>query len=193
MNSAQQMLDFGDSDRRAVHGMLDSLVQLPAVILDKRVRGLCAKPYPLHPKGCPNFGKRETCPPQARLYQDVYDLSAPVYAVVNEFDLGGHVGRMREAHPDWSDRQCRCVLYWQGGARKALKQRIAEALRDPRCAGYRAETCPEAMGVNVTETLRRAGIELEWPPVRTARQVALIGKLNTGISCRREQSETEGT
>jgi len=40
--------------------------------------------------------------------------------------------------------------------------------------GYRAETCPEAMGVNVTLTLDAEGITLEWPPVRIARQVALI-------------------
>jgi hypothetical protein len=41
------------------------------------------------------------------------------------------------------------------------------------------------MGVNVTETLRLEGIVLEWPPVRIARQVALIAYPNnvqTGVA-----------
>jgi hypothetical protein len=114
----------------------------------------------------------------APLFDQAFDLSAPVYAVVNEYDLGGHVARMKADHPDWSDRQLYCVLYWQPTARRALSERIKAALRDPRCIGYRAETCPEAMGVNITETLRFAGIELEWPPERVARQVALLGKPN---------------
>jgi hypothetical protein len=31
------------------------------------------------------------------------------------------------------------------------------------------------MGVNVTATLKDAGIELEWPPKKFVRQVALAG------------------
>jgi len=147
-----------------------------SVVMKPSVRDMCYRPYDLHPKGCPNFGKRETCPPSARLYQEVYDLAQPVYAVVNEFNLGEHIERMRTLHPDWSDRQLRCVLYWQAGARRELKNKIL-ALRE--CSqfpvGYVVETCPEAMGVNVTATLLGVGIELEWPPVRIVRQVALLG------------------
>jgi predicted metal-binding protein len=175
MNSAQQSLDFGDNASRAVHGTVAPLVRVSPV-LDPSVRGLCCRPYDLHPKGCPNFGKRATCPPQAPLFFSVYDADRPVWAVVNEFDLGGHVDRMRAAHSDWSDRQLRCVLYWQGGARAELKRQIAAALR--ALPGCRAETCPEAMGVNVTATLAAEGITLEWPPVRIARQVALIAYPN---------------
>ena len=178
MNSAQTTLDFENTAGRAVHGTVPPLVRV-WVVLDPAVRGLCCRPYELHPRGCPNFGKRATCPPAAPLYGEVYDLAQPVYAVVTEFDLAAHVARMREAHPDWSDRQLRCVLYWQGGARKKLARRIAEVLQ--RCRVYRAETCPEAMGVNVTETLKQAGIEMEWPPIRIARQVALLGIPNAQI------------
>ena len=141
-------------------------------IMDATVRGLCCKAYDLHPRGCPNFGQRPTCPPAARLFSDVYDMAKPVWAVINEFDLGGHVERLKIAHPNWSDRQLRCVLYWQGGARAKLALKIKMALATlPR---FRSETCPEAMGVNVTATLASEGITLEWPPVHIARQVALI-------------------
>jgi predicted metal-binding protein len=152
---------------------MSGLIQV-SVVLDLSVRDMCFLPYDLHPKGCPNYGKRPTCPPGAALYREVYDLTQPVYAVVNEFNLGEHVERMRSLHPDWSERQLRCVLYWQAGARKQLKKQIGEALRD--MPYYIAETCPEAMGVNVTQTLHQVGIELEWPPVHIARQVALLGR-----------------
>ena len=38
-------------------------------------------------------------------------------------------------------------------------------------------TCPEANGVNVTRTLKEYGIELEWPPKRIVRQIAIIGSV----------------
>jgi predicted metal-binding protein len=142
-------------------------------VIDPRVRRLCIEPYPGHIKGCPNFGKKKGCPPQASMYQDLYDLSKPVYAIVNVYDFKAHVDRMRTAHPDWSDRQLGCCLYWQGTARKQLMLMINDFLRDHK--GYSVETCPEAMGLNVTQTLRNAGFELEWPPVNIACQVALAG------------------
>ena len=179
MNSAETTMDLATDDGRAVHGTVAPLVRVSPV-LDPSVRGLCCRPYDLHPRGCPNFGQRATCPPQASLFFSVYDAARPVWAVVNEFDLGAHVERMRGAHPDWSDRQLRCVLYWQGGARAQLARMLAAALR--AMPGTRAETCPEAMGVDVTATLAAEGIALEWPPVRIARQVALIAYPNTAIS-----------
>lgn len=184
MNSVQQTLDLGDSDRRAVHGTVAPLVRISPV-LDPSVRGLCCRPYPLHPKGCPNFGKRASCPPKAPLFNQVYDMAQPVYAVVNEYDMADHVERMQRNHPDWSDRQLRCVLYWQGRARKSLAGLIRLALRS--LPGTRAETCPEAMGVNVTATLAAEGIELEWPPVRIARQVALIAYPNSIIYVKKDE------
>jgi hypothetical protein len=141
-------------------------------IIDISVRALCARPYALHPKGCPNIGKSDRCPPVAPEFTDVFDLHAPVYAVINEFDLIGHVERMREKHPAWSGLQVACVLYWQGTARKQLRAKIDEALAI--LPGYAATWCPEAMGVNVTATLEQVGIALEWPPVHIVRQVALL-------------------
>ena len=143
--------------------------------MDSRVRGLCAKPYEGHKKGCPNFNDPKyshRCPPGAPLFDKHFDLGKPVYAVVNDFDLSGHVNRMRSANPKWSDRQSYCVLYWQGTARKQLNAKIEATLAV--LPGYEATWCPEGMAVNVTETLLAIGIELEWPPVRIARQVALL-------------------
>lgn len=142
-------------------------------VFDSKMRALCARPYPGHPKGCPNFGKKTGCPPEAPLLGQVFDLTRECYLVWNEFDLAAHVSRMRHAHPDWTDRQLTNCLYWQPGARKALNEMVDRFWG--RFEGMGIERCPEALGLNVTETLKRAGVEMEWPPVTKALQVAFVG------------------
>lgn len=144
-------------------------------VIDHSVRALCAKPYPGHAKGCPNFNKKKGCPPGAAKYDETYDLNQPVYAIINKFDFKSHTERMRQLHPEWSERQVRCCLYWQPGARKQLLTEIKRFWSDLTHRKYSIETCPEAMGINVTKTLANAGIELEWPPETVAYQVALAG------------------
>lgn len=116
---------------------------------------------------------KPNCPPAAPYFDQVYDLDKTVYAICNIFDIKGHVEKMRAKHPDWSEYQLRCVLYWQGGARKQLKGHILDFLREYRGQGYRIEACPEAMGVNITATMKNAGVILEWPPESVAYQIAL--------------------
>lgn len=144
-------------------------------VIDYSVRNLCIYPYPGHKKGCPNFNKKNGCPPGAKLFDTVYDLSQPIFAIIHKFDLAGHVARMKGLHPEWSQRQLECCLYWQPRARKQLLQHIKYFLSDH--PGYKVEACPEAMGVNITGTLKNSGLILEWPPKEWAYQVALAGKL----------------
>lgn len=143
-------------------------------VIDVNVRQLCRFPYPGHPKGCPNFGKSSTCPPRAALIHELLDLNADVFVVWNRFDFGAHVERMKKRHPEWSDRQAACCLYWQGTARKELNGHIRKVLRRERKRLVVVRR-PEACGVDVTSTVAEIGIKLEWPPVRWAYQVALLG------------------
>ena len=140
-------------------------------VIDSKMRGLCVKPYPLHPKGCPNFNKKHGCPPQAPHFKNNY---SSVYAIYNIFDFKAHTDKMRLKHKDWSERQVRCVLYWQGTARKALRREIKSFLRQHR--DYKIIGCPEAQGVNLTETMKNSGIILEWPPVNISYQIILAVK-----------------
>jgi len=149
----------------------DNLIVEPVV--DKAMRGLCCRPYPGHPKGCPNFKKKEGCPPSAPMIDETLDLSKPVHAVFNVFDLARHVKRMKNKHPHWSDRQLKCCLYWQPRARKQLREKIMRFLYEH--PGETVVKCPEAQGVNLTETMKNAGIELEWPPENVTYQIVLIG------------------
>jgi len=149
--------------------------QCPEVIpiYDPDVRRLCTKPYPGHPRGCPNYGKRITCPPQSRLLPELLDWQHRIWLVYNAFDLATHVDKLRRRHPKWSVRQFYCCLYWQGTARKQLRAKVAACL-DAHPGTVPLYT-PEACGVNVTATMERIGIRLEWPPRKTAYQVALAG------------------
>jgi predicted metal-binding protein len=148
-------------------------------VVDHAVRNLCQRPYHGHESkkkpGCPNYGKKTGCPPGAKLFDDVYDLEKPVYAVYNAFMIGEHVDRMRHLHSDWSENQLYCCLYWQTKARKQLLKMIIEFQRQH--PGYTISVCPEAMGVNITATMRNVGVKLEWPPRVVAYQVALAGIL----------------
>jgi len=142
-------------------------------VLDTGVRSLCIQAYPNHPKGCPNYGQKLTCPPNAPIFDRIINIHCPVYAIYNVFDLEAHRERMRKLHPEWSPRQLDCCLYWQPSARKQLNMEIYSFLL---ChTGWRITTCPEAEGVNVTDTMKRAGVFLEWPPVHTTYQIALAG------------------
>lgn len=134
---------------------------------------LCRRRYPGHPRGCPNYAKKPSCPPTASMIGQVMNLGRTVYAVWNAFALGEHVRKMRQLHPNWTDRQARCCLYWQQGARKELSAEIKAFTKDRR--GLVGVTCPEARGVDVTKTMESIGVKLEWPPIEIAYQVAIVG------------------
>jgi len=149
------------------------------VIVDSSVRELCNRPYPNHPKGCPNHHKRAMCPPRCPHLEDYYDISQGFYVVWIEFDIGAHIRRMAERHPNWSQRQKECCLYWQGTARRKLKEAVAvveyEKYYCKDKINWKTSFCPEAMGVNVTATMKNLGVILEWPPQNIVRKVAIIG------------------
>lgn len=138
-------------------------------------RAMCVFPYKNHKKGCPNYGKKLDCPPQVPMFDQVFDLTKPVYAIFSTYDLLSHTEQMKCRHPQWTETQQLNVLYWQGSARKKLKENIERFNIIFREKGYFSTTSPEAMGVNVTETLKKAGICLEWPARHTVYKVAFAG------------------
>lgn len=147
-------------------------------VINHTVRNLCFKPYHNHRKGCPNYGKRKTCPPQAPLINEFFDLDKRIMAVCVHFNLKLHRQKMKLKHPKWSKRQLECCLYWQGGVRKRLRQEVVYNLtRETLFDGGTliATDRPEAMGVDVTETMKNAGVILEWPPEKTVLKIAFIG------------------
>ena len=153
------------------------------VLLDCPPGSLCSKRYPGHPRGCPNYGKRSTCPPQADVMTPYLIASHDWYAIWNVFPFGEHVEKMRAKHPEWTERQLANCLYWQGTARKQLGAVIKcfKQQHLPRRFGVRevaaVSRIPEAHGVNVTATMKTLGVELEWPPKTVTYQVAIAAML----------------
>lgn len=147
------------------------IVQVHPVV-DHSVRGLCPRPYPGHPKGCPNFGQKDGCPPMAPMIENVLDLEKPVFLVAVSYDLAGHVAEMGERHPGWTAKQRANCLYWQG----AVRARLFETARHE---AYERDLivvkCPEANGIDMTATFEDAWIILEWPPKKTVWKAVLLG------------------
>jgi hypothetical protein len=144
-------------------------------VISHSVRGLCVRPYEGHPRGCPNFDRCPRCPPRVKVFEQVFDIRSPFFAIYSTFDLAKHVAVMRSKHPDWSERQLRCVLYWQGTARKRLRMEIAAFLVGHTSQNWHVETTPEALGCDVTATMKSVGVELPWPPIDLVYHVALAG------------------
>jgi hypothetical protein len=147
-------------------------IPLKTIYYDVRARGpWCRFPYPGHPHGCPNIKKGCLADrPDFKTIADLYEWSA----VIEEFDLKSHAEYMKariwaDHKKEWTDRQCRNPLYWQGGVRKRLREK-AEALK-----GDIVLDIPEACGIDVFKTMASVGIILERKP-DTVRKVMLVGK-----------------
>jgi hypothetical protein len=133
----------------------------------------CLWPYPGHRHGCPNFGRKNGCPPGPKI-GEMLDLSRPVYAIWTTFDLAAHRRRMAYHHPNWTLRQLNCCLYWQSSARKNLRAEIRRFL-GVASGPLRVIPCPEGAGVNLTATMASIGEHLQWPPDTTTYQIVLAG------------------
>ena len=151
------------------------------VMLDIPAEDLCQRRYGLnpetgrysHPKGCPNYGKKPTCPPFAPLWNETCDMAT--WVIWKRFNLAEQRERMKILQPTWAEqpRRLECCLYWQKGARKPLK----DFIKKWNMLGFFTTMVPEAMGINVTETMRQIGVILEWPPETWTYQVAMGGWL----------------
>ena len=151
--------------------MNDDYIELKEVMWNYRAKEgqWCKLPYPNHPNGCPNFPE---CIKKNQL-EGYSPVELKWYAVIEIFNLAQHAYNMKLKHPRWSDRQCRCVLYWQNSVRKRLREKmnkIMESMPNAVCGTL----CPEALGVNVFGTMAKVGITLYKNP-DTVRKIAFIG------------------
>lgn len=140
------------------------------LVVDMRAREWCRLPYPNHPSGCPNYNKKYSCPPNAIEINDWLGDYRKIWFVCVSFDLKCHIGRMLELHPTWTLRQARCLLYWQPKVNKKL-QEVTYTFAPDRLNGV--TYCPEAMGVQVIETARNAGLPIETKPENIVWKIAL--------------------
>jgi hypothetical protein len=75
----------------------------PSIIpYDNLLESLCKAPYHGHPHGCPNYGKKEGCPPR-KPFEDIFNLNKNMYVIYTEFPVGEFAERMRMTHPEWKE------------------------------------------------------------------------------------------
>ena len=143
------------------------------IVFSESVQQLCVRPYPGHPYGCPNYGRKRGCPPRQPLIDQVLDFSRPIYVIWIDLNLAEWVKRMARLHPKLRTYAQRVNLrYWQPGLRSNLRQEIRQAVGRGL---IEIAVDPEAHGVNVLALMRLVGVELEWPPKRLVRKVVLAG------------------
>lgn len=143
------------------------------LVLDPRAMGpWCQIPYPGHPKGCPNYGKKKKCPPFSKYLKNF--TNPPYYLAIQSFDLEAHSKKMKMRHPEWSDRQCRNLLYWQKSVVKKLKEEANAFIKSQENDLILVEI-PEANGVNIFKTCENLSITLEKKPIKIVRKIMIIG------------------
>lgn len=143
------------------------------LVVNHRARAWCTLPYPDHPHGCPNFDRRSDCPPRAPRVEHWLDFARPHWFIIARFDLDRFAARMKSIHPNWSDRQCRCCLYWQNSVRKRLSSSCEVFQRSNN--GVTFTLRPEAMGIDVISTALKLGIPIEPRPRGIVHKIALVG------------------
>jgi hypothetical protein len=143
--------------------------------------GKCMAKYPGRKNGCPNYGKKANCPPNLPPLDEIFDMEQPIYAIYTVFDLKSHADRMKVKHPNWTEKQCRCSLYWQGTAKKQMKEKSSDFMKQHKELGYVLIEAPETFGVDVTNTMKEVGVILEWPAINNVYRIHFAGILRDNI------------
>jgi len=137
--------------------------------IDYKVRDYCRLPYPGHPEGCPHFGKREECPPQAPLIEHFIDLSKPHYLIIVKLNCDHAIEREKPHNPSKE----RYWLDWELHAESVLEKHVQKFQKNHLGTVFTLH--PSAVGVDVFKTAQNMGIPLEPAPQKTFHKIALIG------------------
>ena len=159
------------------HHIIDATGKLQINI---KARQWCRLPYPDHPDGCLNYGRREICPPKIKTIDKVFNLKMPHWLVAVEYNMVDHIEKMKTGHPGGSVRKLECISYWQKMAKKELNRTANEVCR--LNAGTICNTCPEALGVDMIATGQKLGLPIQPKPGDTIFRIALVGYPNENLS-----------
>jgi predicted metal-binding protein len=158
----------------------EMVIPRETVIFTRKTRKWCRLPYPGHRSGCPNVGKSDTCPLACGYREEVmekYNIFTLVYAT---FDFKTYKKMRKKQHPEWSEKQVKNVLYWQGSVKKLLKEYIKknhDGMYDELFgagSGFWGKPSMEAAGIYVLGTLKKNDIPFEVKPENVTVMVSLL-------------------
>lgn len=145
------------------------------VVIDKTFMGMCKLPFYGHPRGCPNYGKKEGCPPSKFVESDIFDFNQDLFVIYTPFNVGIFAERMKQTHLEWAKfpRQWYNPRRWQPSAR-ALHRDDLDEFHKATDLSYYEDNSPEARGVNVSSLMNSIGIPLnwQWPPAHVSENKA---------------------
>ena len=132
---------------------------------------LCCQPYPGHKRGCPKF--HVNCFPGRNLFQDIINVRKTCYVIWSEFNIAAHMKKLKKLYPHWTERQLRCVLYWQPKARKAFQVELKKFQEDHPGMTY----VYEGNGVEIAETMKQLGMDIwaDWKKGKVTRIAVIAG------------------
>lgn len=160
--------------------LTDGLVEINTynvdeLVINRDAKNWCNLPYPDHKNGCPNYGEKDVCPPNAPDIEDFIDTDKQKWFVTGKFDIGEFEERMGERHPNWTKKKKRCNLYWQKSVKKKIRERVEE-FKGSKEGQFVSTELPEALGVQVFATARNLGIPLKKDPEKYIYKISMIGR-----------------
>lgn len=144
--------------------------------IDMRAKNWCKLPYPAHKDGCPNYNKNKLCPPNSPDVDKFIKIYRKHWFIVEYFNIKEFENKMKIKHPEWSKKQCRCLLYWQKGVKSRLTKKALKFINGNDELIY--TLLPEALGVHVFKTAESLKIPIEKKPKDWIIKIALVGYKN---------------
>jgi len=92
------------------------------------------------------------------------------------FDFGQYLEKKRKLHPDWTLRALVNPRHFQGHLDSRLRSFVSSELTKPDFENFQPIYSAEAMEVNMHLTMRKAGIDLEWPPRKNMYRITLLAQ-----------------
>ena len=160
-------------------------IEEKTIISYPEIEDLCHRSYSNHKKGCPNIDK-------------CYHLNIPNFEIISEygkynhfyliyakFDFKQYKDLRKKEHSNWSEKQIKCVLYWQKSVKKILSEFINQQdlsnhgyilgcgtglkIKNQDRVGSMENSC-----INVFSTCKLNGIKLEINPKNNIYLVCLL-------------------
>lgn len=141
-------------------------LELNKIIYDARAKDgtWCTMPYKSykgdkqHLKGCPEYPK---CINKRIDWMDINTYRYRWFSFVRKFSILDYALFMKNKNSKLTDNQCRCVLYYQKGINKTIKDTIKKWFNIKDFNKVILLDRPEANGINVYSTMSKHGLNLK--------------------------------
>jgi predicted metal-binding protein len=161
-----------------------------ALIFDTKVQSYCNNPKYV----CPYFGHSWACPPKAPYLEEEIMSYESYFLIYTKFDLKGNSMKNKKRYKGYSymrkimekeiesflkqhnDRFDELKILWDGHCRICEKENKTCSIENNIPCRYpnKIRYSMEAVGIDVTQTVKNVNLDIEWPPVNRIYRFGLI-------------------